>query len=94
MVNKKLIRVNRNKDIFSVQELAVILGISRIAVFKRIQKGQIKAQKVGRNYIIHRKDIRDLVSDGLTATVKKEIDRGVGRVIREYGQTLQWLAKE
>ena len=41
----------------STSELADILGISRIAVFKKIKSGQIKAQKVGRNYVIDRKDL-------------------------------------
>lgn len=36
----------------SVREVARELGISRIAVFKRIQKGQLKAVKVGQAYLI------------------------------------------
>lgn len=40
----------------SVRELAQELGISRIAVFKKIQKGQIKALKVGRSYLIPKDD--------------------------------------
>ena len=40
------------QDYRSVPEVARELGISRIAVFKRIQKGRIKAVKVGRSYLI------------------------------------------
>ncbi len=41
-------------------EAAQILGISRIAVFKKIQKGQIEAYKVGRNYVIDRRSLSDV----------------------------------
>lgn len=36
----------------SVIEYADRENVSRIAVFKRIRKGKIKAYKIGRNYIV------------------------------------------
>ncbi len=48
------------KDFYSTAELAEVLGISRIAVFKRIKSGSIKAQKMGRNFVIFKKDIGSL----------------------------------
>ena len=42
---------------YSVAEAARILGISRIAVFKKIQKGQMKAQKIGRSYAILKSEL-------------------------------------
>ena len=65
------------KVYYSVPELAGILNISRIAVFNKIKKGQIKAEKVGRNYIIKNTDLVGIVNDGLTANEKKKIERGV-----------------
>ena len=47
------------KDFYTTSELAKILGISRIAVFKRIKNSSIKAQKAGRNFVVFKKDIRD-----------------------------------
>lgn len=47
----------RNKEFVSTGELAKILGISRIAVFKKIKKGEIRAVKVGRNFVIKRRDL-------------------------------------
>jgi len=40
------------KDFFSLPEAAVMLGISRIAVFKKVRKGQIAAIRIGRNWAI------------------------------------------
>ncbi|MFH1657138.1 MAG: helix-turn-helix domain-containing protein [bacterium] len=48
------------KEFYTTKELAELLGISRIAVFNRIKKGDIKAQKMGRNFIIFKKDIGDI----------------------------------
>ena len=44
------------KDFYTTKELAEILGISRVAVFKKIKNGTIKAQKIGRNFVIFKKD--------------------------------------
>lgn len=44
------------KDFYTTKELAKILGISRVAVFKKIKNGTIKAQKIGRNFVIFKKD--------------------------------------
>jgi excisionase family DNA binding protein len=46
-----------NKEYYSVAELAKILGISRIAVFKKIQSGTLLAHKIGRNFVIHHETV-------------------------------------
>lgn len=48
------------KEFYTTKELAELLGVSRIAVFNRIKKGDIKAQKMGRNFVIFKKDIGDI----------------------------------
>ncbi len=50
------------KHLIGTTEAADILGISRIAVFKRIQKGQLEAVKVGRNYVIDRRKLEEISS--------------------------------
>ena len=47
----------QEKDFYTINELAKVLGISRISVFKRVRRGSIKGQKMGSNYIIFKKDI-------------------------------------
>jgi len=87
------------KAIFiSVAELAKMLGISHVAVFKKIKKGQIPAQRIGRSYAISMEDVAYLVrSPGpgvLTETKKEEIRNAVAKVVKEYGETLKLLGKE
>lgn len=45
-------------EFLSVSQLAKILGISRVAVLKRINRGAIKASKVGPNFVIKKSDIK------------------------------------
>ena len=44
-------------DFLSIPEAAAILGVSRIAVFKRVKSGQIPAFRAGRAWVIARRDI-------------------------------------
>ncbi|MCA9401711.1 MAG: helix-turn-helix domain-containing protein, partial [Candidatus Omnitrophica bacterium] len=41
-----------DKSHVSIPQLAKHMGISRMAVYKKIKSGQIQAQKMGRNYVI------------------------------------------
>ena len=77
--------------LISSTELAKILGISRVAVFKRIKAGQIKAVKVGRNYVINKDDLGGILNDDLTRKDKEMINKAVKRTIKEYGETLELL---
>lgn len=79
-----------NKRVMTTSELAKMLGISRIAVFKKIKSGKIKAVKVGRNYIISKKDIPSLFA--ATSKEKKHlIERAVKKTVSEYGEVLKLL---
>ncbi|GEM_PF-1522132 len=53
----EFMKEKKEKEFVSTGELAEILGISRIAVFKRIKRGEIKAVKVGRNFVIKKSDL-------------------------------------
>jgi excisionase family DNA binding protein len=50
----------RKKEFLSTSQLAKLLKISRVSVLKRIWLGNIKAIKVGRNFIIRQKDVAHL----------------------------------
>lgn len=99
MVNKHdMENIEKKKTHISAAELAKILGISRIAIFKRIKKGQIPAQKIGRSYAIPVDYVTEILRGKGPATLsdekKKEITEAVEKVVHEYGETLRLLGKE
>lgn len=57
------------KDYISIPALAKILGISRIAVYKRVKKGQIKGVKVGRNFVVSKRDINKTIDRNRYITI-------------------------
>lgn len=90
---------NKEKKIhISVAELAKMLGISRVAVFNRIKKGQIPAEKIGRSYAISMEDVNEIVQGinvkTLTEEQKEIIKKAVEKTVKEYGETLRLLGKE
>ena len=40
------------REYYSIPEAAVMMGISRIAVFKKVKKGQLAAIRFGRNWAV------------------------------------------
>ena len=83
-----------NKEFITTAELAKILGISRVSVFKRIKRGQIKAIRVGRNFIIPKDSLPEVLGQVLSKKNKSEIETAVKKTVREYGQTLRLLGNE
>jgi len=84
----------KNREYITIPQLAKFLGVSRIAVFKKVKKGQIEAMKIGRNYAIPKRYIADILGSTLNEKDKKEIDRAVKKTVREYGDVLKLLGKE
>ena len=57
---------------FSTAEVAEMLGISRIAVFKKIKSGKLPAMQVGRGYVIAKNDFLELHKAMLAKERRKE----------------------
>lgn len=83
-----------NKDFLSTAEVAKLLGISRVAVFNKIKNGEIKAQKVGRSYVISRAELSAVLKLVLSPERKKKIEKTVDRTVKEYGEALKKLGQE
>jgi len=83
-----------DKNLLSTVDAANILGISRQAVFKKIKSGEIKAKKVGRNFVITREDLPYILENHLTEDRKREIEKAVKKAVSEYGEALRLLGKE
>lgn len=78
----------------TIPELAKLLGVSRIAVYNRVKKGQIPATKIGRTYVITDQTVTDILGRKVTEQGKKAIDDAVDRTVREYGEVIKLLGKE
>lgn len=50
-------QIIKERDFYTTRELVDILKISKQSVLKRIGRGSIKAQKMGRDFVIFKKDI-------------------------------------
>lgn len=82
------------KEYLTIPQLAEILGLSRIAVYKKVIKGDIEAVKIGRNYAIPRKYISGILGKELSEKGKKEINKAIRKAILEYGEVLKQLGEE
>ncbi|MFQ5848011.1 MAG: helix-turn-helix domain-containing protein [Candidatus Methylomirabilales bacterium] len=82
------------ENYITIPELARLLGVSRIAIYNRVKKGQIPATKIGRTYVITDKTVADILGRKVTAKGRKRIDAAVDRTVREYGEVLKRLGKE
>ncbi len=91
MTNKS--KKAKKQKFLSTTELAEILGISRIAVYKKIKKGEIKAQKIAGNYAIDKKDLGGILKEELSQKEKAEIEEVVDKVVEDYGETLKLLSR-
>jgi len=70
------------------------MGISRIAVYRKVKNGQIKAVKIGRNYAIPQGAIGIARGKPLSAREIRRLDAAIRKVVKEYGETLRLLGKE
>ncbi len=52
-----------HKTFYSVTELAKLLKVTRPAIFDRINRGTLKAQKVGATYIIPKNEVERIKSE-------------------------------
>jgi excisionase family DNA binding protein len=82
------------KQYLSTSDVAKLLGISRIAVFQRIRRGQIKAEKVGHSYVINPEDVGVSVGSEVSQKQKLVMNQAVKKTVTEYGATLRLLGKE
>jgi excisionase family DNA binding protein len=83
-----------DKRYVTIPELARLLGVSRIAIYNRVKKGQIPATKIGRTYVITDQTIAYILGKEVTRSGKSRIDAAVRKTVQEYGEVLKQLGKE
>ena len=84
----------KNSEYLSTTQFAKILGISRIAVYKKIKKGQLDAIRIGRSYAIPKKYLTDITGKTLSKKDKEIINAAVTKTFKEYGELLKLLGRE
>ena len=84
----------KKSEYLTIAQLAKILGISRIAVYNKVKKDQIKATKVGKTYIILQKDLGSILGRELSQKDKLKITAAVEKTVKEYGEVLKMLGSE
>ena len=83
-----------DRDFITIPQLAKILGISRIAVYKKVKSGKIRAKKIGKMYLIPKAYVEDILGKSLKEGDKNEIEKAVQKTVDEYGEVLRMLGKE
>ena len=78
----------------SVTELAKILHISRPAALKKIKTGEIKAQKVGRSFVVQKAELTKHRVGNLTEEKKELIKDSIRKIIKDYEGAVSVLGNE
>ena len=79
---------------YSLPEVARLLGVSRIYIYQKVKRGDIRAIKIGRNYAVSPEELGIALGTALSSDEKSLIERGVKKTIKDYGETLKLLGKE
>ncbi|EKD76697.1 MAG: hypothetical protein ACD_43C00018G0002 [uncultured bacterium] len=82
--------VYSNDTLLSTAEAAKLFGVTRVTLFRRIQSGEVKAKKIGRNYVIR---YGDLVGE-LSKDDKAQINIIVKKAANQYHKAFKLLSKE
>ena len=83
-----------NEKYITIPQLAELLGLSRIEVYRRVRKGRIKAEKIGRMYVIKDKEVTNILGKKPTAKDKGQIEKAVKKAVKEYGEVLRKLGEQ
>jgi excisionase family DNA binding protein len=84
----------RKDKYITIPQLAKHLGISRIAVYRKVRKGQIPAKRLGRIYLISSRNIERILGKEIDARKKHHIESAVRKTVQQYGDVLRWLGAE
>ena len=82
------------KEYYTVPEIADILNVSRISIYRKVKKGEIRATMVGKTYIVHSKDLAEILGRKITRKEQELVDSAVKMSIKEYGKVFKLLAQE
>jgi len=83
-----------DKKYYSTIEVGKILHISRVAVLKRIKNGKLKAERVGKNFIVSNEAVMEALGKLIGKEKKEKIEYAVNKAVEQYKKTFRLLGKE
>lgn len=83
-----------NKNYYSTIEVANILRLSRVTVLKRVKSGKIKAERVGKNYIISHESLLEALGRSIGKEKKENIEKALSKALLEYEEVFKKLGRE
>jgi len=83
-----------SKEYYSTIEVANILRVSRKTVFQWARDGKIRANKVGKNYIIPHVALLEKLGQDIGRDKKAEIENVINKALKDYEETFRRLGKE
>jgi len=83
----------KEKNLLSVAETAKLMGISRMHVIRKIQRGEIKAVRVGRAWAIDPDQLGGIFRR-ISSRERAQVEKAVDKVLREYGEVIRKLGAE
>lgn len=82
-------------NLLSTSQVAELLGVTRITVFRWIKDGVIEATKVGRNYVVTPEALAcQLNTQTLSESQKSNIKQLIDKAVHDYGETIRMLGRE
>ena len=61
----------------TIPQLAKMLGVSRVTVYRKVKSGKIPATKIGHTYVISDEEMDKILGNQLSEDAKKQIDDAV-----------------
>jgi excisionase family DNA binding protein len=83
-----------NEKFITIPQLAELMGLSRIEVYRKVRKGQIKAEKIGKMYVITDSEVAHIFGEKTSDKDKNRIEKAVKKTVKDYGEVLRKLGKE
>ncbi|KPJ66969.1 MAG: hypothetical protein AMJ43_06505 [Coxiella sp. DG_40] len=78
----------------TLPQLAKIMGVSRVTIYRKVKSGEISATRIGHAYVIEDKEISRILEKKPTKADKKRIAIAVKKTVIEYGEALKLLGNE
>ena len=85
---------HKKNEYLSISEAASLMGMSRISVYKKIKKGEIRSIKIGKIHVIPKFSLSEIRGESISRHRKTVINRAVKKVVKEYGELFRKLGNE